>query len=122
MTTSDAVTVGLTQKSHADLQRLKDAGVFVDMLDGYRFAIGLAIRRGLEAPEAIKTSTIFNVGSLDRDSLIRDTVTTLFPEVANRPYAFAERLAEAGVRELVSLYDSGQLKFTDLFSFPSNGS
>jgi hypothetical protein len=121
VTTSDAVTVGLTPEGHANLQRLKDVGVFADMLDGYRFAIGLAIRPGLEAPEGIRTNTIFNVGSLDRDGLIRDTATTLFPDAANRPYAFAERLAEAGVKELVALYDSGQLRFTDLFASTSYG-
>jgi hypothetical protein len=85
------------------------------MLDGYRFAIGLAIRRGLLAPEGLRMNTIFNIGSLDRDGLIRDTVSTLFPEAAIRPYAFAERLAEAGIKELVHLYDSGQLRFADLF-------
>ena len=112
---SDAVTVGLTTEAHYDLQRLKDAGIFGEMLDGYRFAIGLAIRRGLIAPEDLKASTIFNVGSLDRDGLIKDMVVTLFHEAAARPYAFAERLAEAGVKELIQLYDSGQLRFADLF-------
>ena len=113
--TSDAVTVGLTTEAHYDLQRLKDAGIFGEMLDGYRFAIGLAIRRGLIAPEDLKASTIFNVGSLDRDGLVKDVVVTLFHEAAARPYAFAERLAEAGVKELIQLYDSGQLRFADLF-------
>jgi len=113
--TSDAVTVGLTAEAHSDLQRLKDAGIFGDMLDGYRFAIGLAIRRGLIASEDLKASTIFNVGSLDRDGLIKDMVMTLFHEAAMRPYAYAERLAEAGVKELTQLYDSGQLRFADLF-------
>ncbi len=42
-------------------------------------------------------------------------VVTLFHEAAARPYAFAERLAEAGVKELIQLYDSGQLRFADLF-------
>ena len=118
--TSDTVTVGLTAESHSNLQRLKDEGIFGDMLDGYKFAIGLAIKRGLVAAEGIKTSTIFNVGSLDRDGLIRDVISTVFPEAASRPYAFAERLAEAGVKELTQLYNSGQLRFADLFR-PSNG-
>ena len=61
MTTTDTVTVGLTAEGHENLQRLKDEGVFGDMLDAYRFAVGLALRRGLIAPQSIKTSTIFNV-------------------------------------------------------------
>ena len=111
----DTVTVGLTTESHSNIQRLKDEGVFADMLDAYRFAIGLAIKRGLIASEGIKTSTIFNVGSLDRDGTIKDLVSTLFVEAESRPYAFTERLAEAGIRELMQLYNSGQLRFADLF-------
>ena len=112
----DTVTVGLTAESHSNIQRLKEEGVFADMLDAYRFAIGLAIKRGLLAPEGIKTSTIFNVGSLDRDGIIKDLILTLFVEAESRPYVFAERLAEAGVKELIQLYDSQQLRFSDLFS------
>lgn len=113
------VTVGLTQEGHLKLQSLKDAGIFSDMLDGYRFAIGLAIRRSLIASEEIKTNTIFNVGSLDREGIIKDMVCTLFPDAIPRPYSFAERLAEAGVDELMQLYQSGQLRFADLFNSPS---
>lgn len=116
MIRSDSVTIGLTPEGHSNLQRLTKEGVFAEMLDGYRFAIGLAIRRGLLAPEEISTETIYNVGSLDRDGLIRDTVSALFAEAVGRPYAFAERLAEAGVKELTQLYDSGQLRFADLFA------
>jgi len=112
----DTVTVGLTAESHSNLQRLKDEGVFAEMLDAYRFCIALAIKRGLLAPEDIKTSTIFNVGSLDRDGIIRDLVSSLFTEAESRPYVFTERLAEAGIRELMQLYNSGQLRFADLFS------
>ena len=112
---SDTVTVGLTQEGHSKLQSLKEAGVFSEMLDGYRFAIALAIRRGLIAPDSIKTSTIFNVGSLDRDGLIRDMVCTLFSDAGTRPYIYTERLTEAGVNELTALYQSGQLRFSDLF-------
>jgi hypothetical protein len=112
----DTVTVGLTAANHANLQRLKDEGIFAEMLDGYKFAVGLAIKRGLISREGIKTNTIFNVGSLDRDGSLKDLVSTLFPEAEDRPYAFTERLAEAGVSELMQLYNSGQLRFADLFA------
>ena len=115
MTSHDTVTVGLTSAGHSSLQRLKDDGVFSEMIDGYRFAIGLAVHRRMIAPDTISTETIFNVGSLDRDGMIRDLVVSLYPEAKERPYSFAERLAEAGVEELVQLYDSRQLRFSELF-------
>ena len=115
MTTKDSVTIGLTQKSHSSLQLLKDEGVFSEMMDGYRFAIALSVQRRLLAPKDISTETIFNVGSLDRDGLIRDLVVSVFPEAKERPYTFVERLAEAGIEELMKLYDSRQLRFSDLF-------
>ena len=83
------------------LQRLKKDEVFDEMSHGYRLGIALAIARGgLAAPEDTTMVTILNVGSLDPDGSIRDLITELYPQHAHRPYAFAERLAEAGVEEM----------------------
>lgn len=99
------------------LQQLKKDKVFDEMSDGYRLGIALAIARGgLAAPEDIKTGTILNVGSLDPDGSIRDLVTELYPEHAHRPYAYAERLAEAGVAEMGRLHQVNQLRFGELFA------
>ena len=111
----DAVTVGLTPQGHLDLQRLKGDGVFSEMIDAYRFAIGLAVRRRLLAPADLSTVTIFNIGSLDRDGMIRDLIISIYEEAKDRPYAFVERLAEAGFEELIQLHSSRQLRISELF-------
>lgn len=107
-------TVGLTKETHAVLQQLKEDGIFKDMLDGYRFGIGFAITTGNIAPEDIKTTTIWNVGSFDPDNRIHNVILELFPEAKNRPYTFAERLAEWGVSELGQLHINNNLKFGSL--------
>jgi hypothetical protein len=115
MTQDDATTVGLTSKSHEKLKELKQNGVFKEMIDGYRFGIALAIAYENIAPEEIKTSTIFNIGSLDPDDSIKKLIIEFFPEAAEKPYEFAERLAEWGVAEMGKMAESGELKFSDIF-------
>lgn len=113
--TGDIVTVGLTDKTHRMLQQLKEDGVFNEMRDGYRLGIALAVSSGVVAPEDISTGTFLNAGSLDPDNTIRDVITELFPDVADKPYRHAERLAEAGVAEMGRLHRAGQLRFGELF-------
>ena len=43
METSSEKTIGLTSDTHKKLQRLKEDGIFIEMLDGYRFGISLAL-------------------------------------------------------------------------------
>ena len=110
-------TVGLTEETHGMLQRLKENKVFDEMSDGYRLGIALSISKGgAAAPEDIKTRTFLNIGSLDPDGSIRDLITELYPEHAYKPYAYAERLAEAGVAEMGRLHQVGELRFGELFA------
>ena len=52
---------------------------------------------------AVGYHTKFNVaGGLDLDNQIRDLISVLLPAYADRPYATAERLAEAGIRQLAA--------------------
>lgn len=111
----DTVTVGLTEDTHRMLQQLKEDGVFSEMRDGYRLGIALAISNGMVAPEGIKTGTVLNAGSLDPDNSIRDIIIELYPGAADRPYAYAERLAEAGVAEMGRLHRAGEVRFGELF-------
>lgn len=112
---ADTVTVGLTEDTHKMLQRLKEDGVFNEMRDGYRLGIALAISNSIIAPEDIKTRTVLNAGSLDPDNSIRDVIAELYPEAADRPYAYGERLAEAGVAEMGRLHQAGSVRFGELF-------
>ena len=111
----DTVTVGLTDGTHRMLRQLKDDGIFNEMRDGYRLGIALAIADGIIAPDAIKTRTFLNAGSLDPDNTLRDVITEMYPEASGRPYAYAERLAEAGVAEIGRLHRAGEVRFGEVF-------
>jgi hypothetical protein len=108
-------TVGLTNESHEILKQLKRDGIFKEMVDGYRFGIALAIAYGNIASEDIKTNTIFNIGTLDPDDKLQKIIIEFFPDATEKPYTYAERLAEWGVSEMGKLTESGELKFTDIF-------
>lgn len=118
MSGGDRINVGLTEETHALLQKLQAEGVFDEMRDGYRLGIALAIARGGIAAEVQSQShrNVLNIGSLDPDGAIRDMINELYPEAAGKPYAIAERLAEYGVSQLGPLYESGQLQFGQLLS------
>ena len=110
------ITLGFSRNAHARLKILKDAGYFRELLDGYRFAIGLALARGVEPPEIQNRTTIFNVGTFDPDNSIKLAVEALMvekiPNVSvNR---IIERLAEWGVNELFSQHNTGNIDFVAL--------
>jgi hypothetical protein len=116
VSTTDNRTLGLTDKTHALLQSLKQDGVFNEMADGYRFAIALAIAHGQIAPKQRESrTTVLNVGSLDPDGSIRSIIIELYPDEKTTPYAIAERLAEWGMAELARLHESGPLRFSEIF-------
>ena len=116
MSEGDKPQIGLTPRTHEVLSRLKEENVFNEMQDGYRFGIAFAMAKGYLAPEGLSTRTTFSTSTLDPNRLIHDAIVELYPEAANRPYAFAERLAEGGVSELGRLYDAKQLRFGDIFA------
>ncbi len=115
MPSENETTVGFTAESHEILKQLKQEGVFNEMVDGYRFGIALAIAYGNIAPEDIKTNTFLNIGSLDPDDKLKKVIIEFFPEAAEKPYSYAERLAEWGVSEMGKLKASGELKFSEIF-------
>jgi hypothetical protein len=113
---NDRATLGLSNSSYAGMEQMRDEGYFDDLSDCYRFALGLAIKRGLEPVKAEQKRTFVNVGSIDSDSTIRNLMLELYKGSggATEPYALAEQLAEAGMSELISLAAAGQFKLSDL--------
>ncbi len=123
MTTSFAnepTTIGLSEATHALLKRLAEDrrnGHFAEMADAYRFGIGLALAHGVIAPEVpTPRTTIFNVGTLDPDKQIYNSIRLLM-DTGNIPvYRWAERLAEWGVAELAARAEAGTLDIGDLLA------
>lgn len=116
MSIEEPTTIGLSEDAHEKLKWLKDEQHFRELLDGYRFAIGLALAQRVEPPEVQKRMTIFNVGTLDPDQSLKRAIEALMGDrVRDIPiYKMAERLAEWGVNELASQAKGGSIDFVGL--------
>jgi hypothetical protein len=99
---SDKITVGLTSKGTGHLEEVMATGWFASELDAYRLSITVAIAQGLVTQEEnmAGAKTKYNIGSLDSDGKLRQLLTELVPGARERPYEYAERLADAGLAYL----------------------
>lgn len=114
-TTSEQTTVGLSEKAHPILARLKEEGHFLEMVDAYRFAIALAIATDAKWDEALSTRrTVFSVATLDPDKELARAIQTLIGSNLESVYRVAERLAEWGVLEMGIRLEEGRLDVMDL--------
>lgn len=102
--------IGLSEKSHSLLKRLKEDEHFAEMADAYRFGIALALAHGVvpNEPPPPRT-TIFSVGTIDPEREIAEAISTLHDTGSIPVYKWAERLAEWGVTELWHRASSGDL-------------
>lgn len=116
MSTAEPTTIGLSGDAHEKLKWLQEERHFRELLDGYRFAIGLALAQGVEPPELQKRTTIFNVGTVDPDQSLKRSIEALMGERVRSTsiYKMAERLAEWGVNELASQARDGNIDFIRL--------
>jgi hypothetical protein len=103
----EPITVGLSAKNHEWLEKFKQEKIFLEMMDGYRFAIAYALNKGIVPPDLSGESrkTAFNIGSLDQKKEIYNAIISLTPDLTPPVYKYAERLAEWGVNELVKIYE-----------------
>lgn len=120
MSASEIVTVGLSESGNRRLDFLKENGYFAEKIDGYRFAVSLALASGAINPEISKRSTFLNVGSFDPDQAFKRAVEALLPEILNETtvYRAIERLADWGVNELYEQAKKGDIDFLALLSSP----
>lgn len=119
MSENEPTTVGITNKSKLILDRLKTDGYFNEMLDAYKFAVAYALACNAISPPLSNTTTIFNVGSLDRDHQLYDAVKSLRADHDEPVYKTIERLAEWGIQEMGSEADNGDIKFSSIFELIS---
>ncbi len=116
MSATDLINVGLSEAANDMLDELRELGYFADKIDGYRFAVGLAIAQGVIPPEIEKRTTFLNVGSLDPDQFLRRAVEALMASQLEDTtvYRLIERLADWGVRELHAQAKAGDIDFAAL--------
>ena len=111
----EPVNVGIAKTAHPKLQRLKEDGHFAEMVDAYRFAIGLALAHGGVTSDFAERQNLFNVGTLDPDRSLYTAVATLRQATTDEPvYKTVERLATWGVEELDRRSQRGMLSFAEI--------
>jgi len=116
MSGPDLINIGLSEAGNDKLDRLKEMGYFAEKMDGYRFAVGLALAQGVVPPDITKRTTFLNVGSLDPDQTLRRAVEALLNDQieGTTPYRLVERLADWGVTELYRQAEQGDINFVGI--------
>ena len=116
MSGPDLINIGLSEAGNDKLDRLKEMGYFAEKMDGYRFAVSLALAQGVIPPDITKRTTFLNVGSLDPDQTIRRAVESLLNDQieGTTPYRLVERLADWGVTELYRQAEQGDINFVSI--------
>ncbi len=114
---SEPTMIGLSERVHLVLTQMKEDGHFNEMADGYRLGIALALAHGVipgEVPTPRKT--VFSVATIDPDQEIAAAIRALGQLDGGSVYRLAERLAEWGVSELASRFETGPIDVSGLIS------
>lgn len=109
----DLKNIGLSSAAHEICSRLKEDGFFQDMVEAYRFAVALGIRQR-QASAPFSRKNMYDVGGVDPSQVLRNIIVELFPEQAERPYAYMERLADAAFLGVGRLLNAGEFRLADV--------
>jgi hypothetical protein len=101
---ADKVQIGLTPAASEKLDAIMERGWFSEKQDVYRLAVGVALAKNIVATQQDIVGAITRysfAGGLDRESQVRTLISEMAPQAErNRPAAYAERLAHAGITYL----------------------
>jgi hypothetical protein len=120
MATQDLINFGVTRAGNEVLEELKEDGLIAERLDGYHFAVALALRQDLSPSndDLTFTARTWNVGSVD--ATLTSIVQVLRPESEGQPFRYMRRLAESGLDEIRKRKAAGPLRWEDLLASPLN--
>lgn len=105
MSQDDRTTIGLTPENKGVIEQIMSD--FNEQADAARFAMSVAIERGIEPGKTTNTETVWNVGSFDPDGELRDLIVALHPSVT-APYAVLEHLVNQGLQLLAQHLDENK--------------
>lgn len=95
--------IGIGESAHYKLEQLVADGYFLEMRDGYKFAVAYALFKGAN-PERMEGArkNIFSISTIDPDGLLKLATETLSMNQTNgeASYKVVERLADWGVTEV----------------------
>lgn len=98
---ADKNTIGPTDENRQIIEALLETQLFNDMMDIAKFAIAYAIKSGAQPSDSPSGSTMWNVGSFDRDGQLKLTIQSLF--TTETPYRAAESLMNTGLGMIKAL-------------------
>jgi hypothetical protein len=117
MSGNEPTMIGLSERVHSLLTRMKEDGHFNEMADGYRLGIALALAHGAQPGEVpAPRKTVFSVATIDPDQEIATSIRTLGLLEGASVYKTAERLAEWGVNELAARFETGPIDVSALIA------
>lgn len=115
MSVTEPTMIGLSERVHSLLTRMKEDGHFYEMADGYRLGIALALAYGAQPGEVpAPRKTVFSVATIDPDQEIAASIRALGRLEGASVYRTAERLAEWGVNELAARFETGPIDVSAL--------
>jgi hypothetical protein len=111
-TDAEPTVIGLSERAHNKLKRLKEDEHFLEMVDAYRCGISLALAHGVVPDELQAPRTnVFSIATVDPNREIAAAIAAVM-DVGDIPvYRMAERLAEWGVNELSRRAEAGDIDF-----------
>ena len=114
----DRVTLGVTPAAQQLLDSLMALGWFKEEADLFRLAVSVALAHGLskDPSELGSRNTKWNIGTINSDGRLRDLVIALAPENAERPFAYAELAAHAGLEWLKTKLVDGHAMLSEVLS------
>lgn len=113
----EPTNLGLSEKAHIKLKSLEADGYFGMMADAYRFAISLALAKGVQPTEISGArQNVFGVATIDPDREIYTAIKTIITTGDIPVYRWAERLADWGVLELARRAEGGSLNVGEILS------
>lgn len=109
MATPDKAQFATSDKARKAAEEIVEMAGFDDRQDVYRLAVAAALVKGLEpaAEDVGGRKTYLGVGSFDPDGWISAAISQSRQDGHERPYALAERLAEAGIADLHQHLNNG---------------
>jgi hypothetical protein len=102
-------TVSLSPEAGAIASEIRERYRFTDLMDVARFGVAVAVAHQI-SPDGGRTpgpaSGTWNLGSLDRDSELRNLIKVLYPDQAQDPSLALETLMDKGLILLGKLIKS----------------
>lgn len=114
MSIIEPTMIGLSEKTYAILNQMKEDNYLAETADGYRLGIGLALAQGGRLLDVPSRRTVFSVATIDPDREIAAAIRALMDLQDGSVYRMAEKLAEWGVIELANRFDCGPIDIASL--------